>query len=262
MEVRKFKVKQAIQWINCGWRLAKKRLMTWLTTALLLTATTLILGFIPVIGPVVTLFLFPIILCGSMIVTDRFNNPDAVRPQKASKKTRGFMASVGYTKDMLLSGFSKDDRILAMMGMAGGMLVFGIVIQIVMNVVSGDAVNNPAHFWQLSGGQFGALMAANAVAYLIYIVIALCFFYAIPFFILRDYDLGEAIKLSLKACLSNFIPFLAYVVTLVAPLVIAIIIASVFTFKLIGFVLLLVVGSIVWVLFINSMYCAYRLSFK
>ena len=62
MEVRKFKTKQTIQWINCGWRLARKRYMTWFSTALLLTAVTLVLSYIPVIGPVVTLFLFPIIL--------------------------------------------------------------------------------------------------------------------------------------------------------------------------------------------------------
>jgi len=260
MEVRKFKIKQAVQWINCGWRLAKKRLMTWLSTAFLLTAITLVLSYIPVIGPVVTLFLFPIILCGSMIVTDRFNNPDAPRPQKANKRTRGFVASVGYTKDMLLSGFSKEERILGMVGLAGGMLVFGIVIQIVMNLVSGDAVNNPAHFWQLSAAQFGALLAAYVVAYFIYLILAMCFFYAIPFFMLRDYDLGAAVKLSLKATVSNLIPFVAYAATLIAPLVVAIIVAGIF--KFIGFFVLLIVGSVVWMLFINSMYCAYRLSFK
>lgn len=260
MEVRKFKTKQAVQWINCGWRLAKKRLMTWLSTALLLTAVTLVLSYIPVIGPVVTLFLLPIILCGSMIVTDRFNNPDAVRPQKANKRTRGFIASVGYTKDMLLSGFSKEDKILGMVGLAAAMLVFGIVILIIMNVVSGDAINNPAHFWQLSGSQFGAVLAAYAVAYFTYLVLAMCFFYAIPFYMLRDYDLGAAVKLSLKAVFANLIPFLAYAATLVAPLVIAIIVAGVF--KFIGFFVLLIVGSVVWMLFINSMYCAYRLSFK
>lgn len=260
MEVRKFKTKQAVQWINCGWRLGKKRLMTWLSTSLLLTFITLVLAQIPVIGPVVSLFLFPIILCGSMIVTDRFNNPDAQRPQKANKRTRGFMASVGYTKDMLLSGFSKEERILGMVGMAAGMLVFGIVIQIIMNLVSGDAVNNPSHFWQLSGSQFIGVFSAYAVAYLIYLVLAMCFFYAIPFYMLRDYDLGAAIKLSLKACFTNFIPFITYAVALAAPLVIAIIIAGIF--KLVGFVVLLVVGSAVWMLFINSMYCAYRLSFK
>jgi len=260
MEVRKFKIKQAVQWLNCGWRLAKKRLMTWLSTALLLTAVTLVLSYIPVIGPVVTLFLFPIILCGSMIVTDRFNNPDAERPKKANKRTRGFMASVGYTRDMLLSGFGKEDKILGMLGLAAAMLVFGIVIQIIMNIVSGDAVNNPAHFWQLSGSQFGAVLAANVVAYVIYLVLAMCFFYAIPFYMLRDYELGAAVKVSLKAVFTNMVPFVAYAVTLVAPLVIAIIVAGVF--KFVGFFILLAVGSVVWVLFINSMYCAYRLSFK
>ena len=260
MEVRKFKTKQAVQWINCGWRLGKKRLMTWLSTALLLTFVTLVLGQIPVIGPVVILFLFPIILCGSMIVTDRFNNPDAHRPQKANKRTRGFMASVGYTKDMLLSGFGKEERILGMVGLAAGMLVFGIVIQVIMNLVSGDAVNNPAHFWQLSGSQFISVFSAYAVTYFIYLVLAMCFFYAIPFYMLRDYELGTAVKLSLRACFANLIPFIAYLVTLVAPLVIAIIVAGIF--KLVGFVILLLVGSVVWMLFINSMYCAYRLSFK
>lgn len=260
MEVRKFKTKQAVQWINCGWRLARKRYMTWFSTALLLTAVTLLLSYIPVIGPVVTLFLFPIILCGSMIVTDRFNNPDAVRPQKANKRTRGFIASIGYTKDMLLSGFSKEDRILGMIGLAAAMLVFGIVIQIIMNLVSGDAVNNPAHFWQLSGSQFIAVFAAYAVAYFIFLVLAMCFFYAIPLYMLRDYDLGAAVKLSLKAVFTNLVPFVAYAITLVAPLVIAIIVAGIFSF--IGFFILLAVGSVVWVLFINSMYCAYRLSFK
>ena len=274
MEVRKFKTKQAIQWINCGWRLARKRYMTWFSTALLLTAITLVLSYIPVIGPVVTLFLFPIILCGSMIVTDRFNNPDAARPQKANKRTKGFIASVGYTKDMLLSGFSKEDRILGMIGLAAAMLVFGIVIQIIMNLVSGEAVNNPAHFWQLSGSQFMAVFAAYAVAYFIFLVLAMCFFYAIPLYMLRDFDLGAAVKLSLKAVFTNqntidplrlsvftnLLPFVAYAVTLVAPLVIAIIVAGIFSFA--GFFILLAVGSVVWVLFINSMYCAYRLSFK
>ena len=193
-------------------------------------------------------------------MTDRFNNPEAARPQTANKRTKGFIASVGFTKDMLLSGFSKEDRILGMIGLAAAMLVFGIVIQIIMNLVSSDAINNPAHFWQLSGSQFIGVFAAYAVAYFIFLVLAMCFFYAIPLYMLRDYDLGAAVKLSLKAVFSNLVPFIAYAVTLVAPLVIAIIVAGIFSF--VGFFILLPVGSVVWVLFINSMYCAYRLSLK
>lgn len=260
MEVRKFKTRQAVQWINCGWRLGKKRLMTWLSTALILTFSVLVLGFIPVIGAVTSLFLFPIILCSSIIVVDRFNNPEAPRPKSAGKRTRGFMASLRYTKDMLLSAFSKEDRILGMMGMAAGMLVFGIVIQILMNLVSGEVVNNPAHFWELSFSQLGALFAAYAAAYVAYLVLGMCFFYAIPLFMLRDYEMVAAIKLSLKATFSNFIPFVSYAVALVAPLVIALMVAS--AFKLIGFGVLLLVGTVVWMLFINSMYCSYRLSFR
>ena len=260
MEVRKFKTKQAIQWIKCGWRLGKKRLMTWLTTALVLTFAVLVLDFVPVIGEVVSAFLLPIILCSSIIVADRFNNPEAPPLNTGSKRTRGFMASLHYSKHMLFAAFKKEDRILGIIGMAAGMMLFGIVIKVLMQVVGGGAINAPAHFWQLSGAQFGALLAANVAAYVAYLALAMCFFYAIPLFMLRDYELKDAIKLSLKASLSNFIPFVSYMAVLVSPLIIAIIVAGIS--KLVGFAVLLVVGTVVWMLFINSMYCAYRLTFK
>lgn len=260
MEIRKFTIKQAVQWINCGWRLGKKRLMTWLSTSMLLTFAALLLGFIPVIGIVTTAFLFPIVLCSSMIVTDRFNNPDAPRPDSGSKRTRGFIASVRYTKDMLFSAFGKEHSILAMMGMAAGMMVFGIVVEIVMRAVSSGVVNNPAHFWELSGSQFVSLFAAYAVAYLLYLLLAMSFFYAIPLFILRDFELGAAVKLSLSATARNFIPFVVYAAVLASPLVLALIIAS--AFGLAGFGVKFIAGTAVWMLFMNSMYCSYRLTLK
>jgi hypothetical protein len=260
MEIRKFKPKHGVQWVSCGWRLAKKRKMTWLMVSLLMTLAVLVLGYIPVIGAVVSAFLFPIVLCSSMIVTDRFNNPEAPRPKTTHKRTRGLVASMRYTKDMILSAFSREDRVLTMLGMAAGMMVFGIVIEILLRVVSGGVVNNPAHFWQLSGAQFASLLAANTVAYVVYLLLAMCFLFAIPLFILKDFTLAEAVKLSLKASTRNLVPFIAYAVTLAAPLVIAKLVAG--AFGIVGMGVLLIVGAIVWMLFINSMYCCYRLTFK
>lgn len=260
MEIRKFKTKQAVQWINCGWRLSKKRLMTWLMTAFLLTFAALALNLIPVIGEIVIIFLLPIIICSSIVVTDRFNNPDAAKSDTGEKRTRGFAANLRYAKDMLFCAFAKEDRILGMMGMAAGMMVFGIVVKIIMQIVGGSAINAQAHFWQLTGSQFGSLLAANTVAYILILFLAMAFFYALPLFMLRDYDIRAAIKLSLKASFGNFIPFTTYMIVLASPLIIAMIVASIS--KLIGFGVLLVVGTIVWSLFINSMYCSYRLSLR
>lgn len=260
MEIRKYKPKHGVQWIGCGWRLIKKRTMTWILVSLIMTLSVLLLGFIPIIGTVVSTFLFPIVLCSSMIVIDRFNNPDAPRPQSAPKRTRGLIASLRYTKDMIVSAFGKEHRILGMMAMAAGMMVFGIVVEILMRVVSGGVVNNPAHFWQLSGSQFISLFAAYAVAYVAYLVLAMCFFFAIPLFILRDYEIGEAVKISLKASTTNLIPFVYFAVVLVSPLVVAKLVAGALGFPGLGVVL--VVGTVVWMLFVNSMYCTYRLTYK
>lgn len=260
MEVRKFKPKHGVQWISCGWRLVKKRLSTWILASTVLTFAALFLGLIPVIGAVTTAFMFPIILCSSIIVVDRFNNPDAPRPANTGKRTRGMMANIRYTKDMLIAAFGKDHRILGMLGLAAGMMVLGIVIEIVMRIVSGGVVTNPAHFWELSGGQFVSLLTAHAVAYTIYLVMGMCFFFAIPLFILRDYDIGAAIKLSLKASFTNLVPFVAYAATMAIPMIIGSIALSIDA--LIGFGVMLVFGSITWMLFINSMYCCYRLTFK
>lgn len=258
MDVRKFTTKQAVQWINCGWRLGKKRLATWLTTSLILSFIAIVLSEIPVIGEVVGLFLFPIVLCSSMIVTDRFNNPEAKTTDGASKRTRGFLAGLRYSKDMLFSAFRNESNILPLMGMAAGMIVFGIVIKLLMSLVGGSAINAPSHFWQLSGSQFINLLAANVVVYIVYAIVAMCFFYAIPLMMLRDYEIGPAIKLSMTACLKNFLPFVSYLAVLAAPLIVTVIIASIF--KLAGFILLIVVGAIVWTLFLNSLYCSYRLT--
>lgn len=260
MEIRKYKPKHGVQWIGCGWRLVKKRLVTWILVSLMLTLSVILLGFIPVIGTVVSTFLFPIVLCSSMIVVDRFNNPEAPQPKNAPKRSRGLMAGLHYTKEMIISAFSKEDRILGMMGMAAGMMVFGIVVEILMRVVSGGAVNNPSHFWQLSGSQFVALFAAYAVAYLAYLILAMCFFFAIPLFILRDYDIGDAVKTSLKASGINFLPFVYFAAVLASPLVIAKLVAG--AFGLPGLGAILVAGTAVWMLFINSMYCTYRLTYK
>lgn len=259
MDVRKFTTRQSIQWIKCGWRLCKKRFMTWLTTSLILASIAVVLSEIPVIGEVVGLFLLPIVLCSSIIVVDRFNNPDAkTTGSGGSKRTRGFAASVRYSKDMLFSAFRNESNILPLMGMAAGMMVFGIVVKLLMSLVGGSAINAQSHFWQLSGSQFVNLLAANVAAYVVYAIVTMCFFYALPLMMLRDYDTGAAVKLSLKASLKNFIPFIVYLAVLVSPLILTIVIASVF--KLAGFFMLIVVGAVVWMLFLNSLYCSYRLT--
>jgi hypothetical protein len=159
---------------------------------------------------------------------------------------------------MLFSAFRNESNILPLMGLAAGMMVFGIVIKLLMSLVGGSAINAQSHFWQLSGSQFVNLLAANTVAYIVYAIVAMCFFYALPLMMLRDYETGPAVKLSLKASARNFIPFISYLAVLALPLVITIIVASVF--KLVGFILLIVVGAIVWMLFLNSLYCSYRLT--
>lgn len=261
MEVRRFKPKQAVQFIPCGWRLWKKNLMTWWLIALVLSAATMLLVQIEVVGEVVTLFMLPLVWTGSLLVADRLNNPEVAKAWRQTHNVKSLKAlRLHCMKDMVIGGFAREHRIIELVGMAMSMIVFGIVMKILMGIVGGSGLRATGHFWQLSMDQFIGVLAAYGILYLVLYFMLMAFFYGIPLFIIRDEDLIPSLKDGLAASLKNFIPITTYLLAFFGPLILLIAFSGLAKFAF--FIIFIFAGSILWPLFINSQYCAYRLSIR
>ena len=179
-------------WIAEGWSLFKRAAGMWIAIVITLFVLLFVIGFIPLLGPLATAILWPVLSAGLVI----------------GCRTIDEGGELEFAH--LFAGFRERFGTLAAVGAIS--LGVSLVVGLVVGVVSGVGMAT-----MFSGGGSGATPAAAMAAVLAALVmmalllpLMMAVWFAAPLVVFHDRGAIESMKESFSGCLRNMMPFLVY----------------------------------------------------
>jgi uncharacterized membrane protein len=205
IRVRDVKSARGAGWLIGGWDLFRRRPGVWAGFALGWLVLTTAIAFVPLVGPVIAIFLQPVFFAGIAIA--------------ARKQLAGEAIEMGD----LFSGFKRNTRALINVGALP--LVAGIAIGVFvealglprMAVTPGQLPNVEEYFQQLQGKDWLILLVGLALT----IVVKAVLWFAPALLAFHELSTAHALRWSLYAALSNFGALLVYDAAVVAVFLVA-----------------------------------------
>lgn len=251
MNVRRFNIRQGLQWITCGWRFSKKELRLWWLLGLIYVTMAIVLTRIPVIGLLLVYFITPLLAASSMLAMQKMRAGNIA----AADKPQSLAAQLAAA---LLSIFSEIDKILVIIGLSTVCLVLGMVIQLVGQAVGGSAMLSPAGLLDLGAEAALRVISAHVVMNVLTALIVIILALALPLFV-SGKNIGDSLTGAMAGFTKNIVPIAIYALILLGPVFcIALIMQASF---FIGAPLALLVSSALLALLLNSSYCIFKLMF-
>lgn len=118
----------------------------------------------------------------------------------------------------LFAGFSEHTLPLLLLGLLYFALLLVSVVAVVAALMSGGSWLEGDAASMIEGTQVTTMVIAGGLGFVLVMVLHFPFYFAVPLIFLGQRKLGEAMKLSTKACFRNLVPFLVYwlVITLIS----------------------------------------------
>ncbi len=186
-------------WIAQGWDYFKRRPGLWIGIIVVLAVISIVAAFIPFIGSIALMVLFPVFTAGLMLGCRALE--------------QGGELEFGH----LFAGFRERFGTLAAVGAI--YLVATMVIALVVGLVtgasmfammSGSGTSDPA----AAAGALAGVLLAVLVMLALMIPIFMAVWFAAPLVVFHDRGALDAMKESFSGCLRNIVPFLLYGVVL------------------------------------------------
>ena len=187
------------QWIADAWALMAGQRWTFVGIFVLLILVNIVSQFVPIIGAIAVTLFSPVLIGGFVL------GCDAVR--------RGEPLEVGH----LFAGFQRHTGKLVALGAIS--LAFGVVAAIVMALIVGTwilrlMVGGPDPSPEEVMNTMLPMLLALLVILAISLPLTMAMLFATPLIVLRDSDVGPALKVSFYACLKNVLPYLVWSVAM------------------------------------------------
>lgn len=194
------------RWITSAWAFMSPQLGMFIGVSLLLIVIHMAMQFVPIVGSLAAALFQPVLLGGFLL------GCEAVR--------RGGPLEFRH----LFAGF--DRHAGKLMGVGALSLAFGVVVLLVLAVALGSEVA-----WMLVSDAPPVLEPSITLAvkmlllvlviFCLSVVFAMACFFAPALIVVRDYDLGQAVKASFAASVKNILPFLVWTLAFVVLAILA-----------------------------------------
>ena len=193
-------------WIAQAWELFKRQPGMWIALVVVLLVISVVAAFIPVVGSIAMMVLFPVFTGGLMI--------------GCRALAEGGELEFGH----LFAGFR--ERVGALAAVGGLYLVATLLIALVVGLVtgvgmlammSGAGPTDPA----AAAGALAGMVLAVLVMMALMIPVAMAVWFAAPLVVFHERGALEAMKESFIGCLKNIVPFLLYGVILLVLSIVA-----------------------------------------
>lgn len=222
---RRVDADHAWAWIRTGWGYFRRQPGLWVLLTLIFGAFLIALKYVPVIGPLATILLVPVLAAGLILGCQTMD--------------RGGELELAH----LFAGFRRNTGQLVLVGLIGFALTFSVMIPAVV-------LMGPSVFMGVMGGASADMVGIAGVlglliALALFVPVNMALWFAPALVMLQKQSAPRAIAESFKGCLKNIVPFLIYGIVLFVLAMIASI-----PFGL-GW---LVLGPVVF----GSVYAAYR----
>jgi uncharacterized membrane protein len=187
---------QGWRWIADAWSFMAGQRLVFIGVILLMWLVQIPLNFIPLLGPIVTTFLFPFLIAGFVVGCETVQ--------------RGGQLEVGH----LFAGFQRHTNKLLLVGAVS--FAMYILMALVMIAVLGVTVgmtllagNVPPTAEELEQIIVPVLLAVLIVLALS-VPMTMALLFVPPLVVLHDYEVFPAVRTSFVACLKNVLPFLIW----------------------------------------------------
>ena len=182
------------EWISQGWRYFKRQPAIWVILTLIFGAFLIGLKYVPVIGPLATILLVPVLVGGLVAGCEAIE--------------RGGELELAH----LFAGFRRNTGQLVLVGLIGFALTFVITIPAVL-------LMGPATFMSVMGGGVSpavglAALIGMLIALALFVPVNMALWFAPALVMLQQQSAPRAIAESFRGCLKNIVPFLLYGVVL------------------------------------------------
>jgi uncharacterized membrane protein len=222
---RKVEANLAWNWIREGWRYFRRQPGLWALLTLIFGAFLMALKFVPVIGPLATILLVPVLAAGLISGCQTIE--------------RGGELELAH----LFSGFRHNAGQLVLVGLIGFALTFAVLVPAVVLMGANEFMTvmggGPATMVDVPGA-LGLLIALA-----LFVPVNMALWFAPVLVMLQGQSAPRAIAESFRGCLKNLVPFLIYGIALFVLAILASIPLG------LGW---LILGPVV----IGSVYAAYR----
>lgn len=185
-------------WLGQSWDLYKKNFLIWIAYIIIAFIGMIILAIIPLIGSLAISLLTPVLLAGASYASHQSYKGNKV---KFGDFFHGFKSRLG-----------------SLVGLAGiqivsfiAMIVILLVAALLTGVIDlSNIENDPIAFLsQLLG--VGLLL--GLIFFVFIILYTMAFLYSPTLILLNNVNVIDSIKMSFKACLSNILPLILFVIT-------------------------------------------------
>jgi uncharacterized membrane protein len=203
-----------LSWIGTGWGIFTQSPLAWIVSAVILIVISIALGFIPILGNIISYILFSVFAGGLMLGCQAQHEG---RPFEIGDLFAGFKEKVG---PLILVGVLFIAAMLVLLLIAA--VLFGVFLGsagVLTGLMSGDS----DAFGKLMAGSITVLLLIGLVIMALYVPIAMAFWFAPSLVALQNVAPVTALRVSFFACLKNFLPFLLYGVVFLVIAFIAII---------------------------------------
>jgi hypothetical protein len=222
---RRVDADHAWAWIRAGWAYFRRQPALWVLLTVIFGAFLIGLKYVPVIGPLATILLVPVLAAGLILgchTMDRAGELELAH---------------------LFAGFRRNTGQLVLVGLIGFALTFAVMIPAVL-------LMGPSVFMGVMGGASAAMVDIAGVlglliALALFVPVNMALWFAPALVMLQNQSAPRAIAESFRGCLKNIVPFLIYGIVLFVLAMIASIPVG------LGW---LVLGPVVF----GSVYAAYR----
>lgn len=234
MQAKKLDPGQGIAWYGCGWNLFKRNATVWVLFGIIFLVINFLLSLIPLLGPLLLALITPLLAAGFLLGAQDVNQD---RNLEVGTLFRAFTSESIRTPLLILGA------ILLGLGFLAAVIMMAFMGTTIMGGMGpGSEPMGPGAMMQGAGIGFFVFLV-------VYVLIAMCMFFALPLVTFDNVAAVEAVKTSFQTAVTNILPFLLFLVVYIVLMFIAAI-----PFFL-GFILLI---PIVFC----AIYCAYQGIFK
>lgn len=178
-----------INWLGRGWDLFRQAPGVWIGIGLIYLIISMVLVFIPILGPLALSLLAPVFFGGIMLGCHALSNNEEL--------------SIGH----LFAGFSNHAGNLILVGVV---YLVGVIAIMIVAGIGGAILGVGAFALGMSSMALIPMLMLSLLSMLLLIPLAMAVWFAPALVVFHEVPPFDAMKGSFFACLKNFLPFLLY----------------------------------------------------
>ena len=241
-----------VRWLRCGWRLFLRNPWQLAGVGFVGAIITLLLYSIPLFGSALAAFFGPIFLASAYLAADEVSTRKTRIPRSSRR------GALMRSPRQLLSAFDNEDRFMPVLAASA----YSMVVVVLLNILAHPFTSGVwlAENWvDLGVEMLLANLSAVLLMLVLYLLVTASIVYALPLAFFRQEPLIPAMAHSLRMSVSHVFSLLV-VLSLVPGLYLLGVLAALWSVWA-GYLVWLVMGTLVLPLVVTSAYCSYRTVF-